>query len=118
MLKEGEKGNPSPREVRMASSPGLEIEIASDSNPEQKHNPSNFDPAAAAVNDYVIDVFSASAYGDLLKLRRFVEKEKASLSNPDGNGYYALQWASLNNYSDIVQYIIEVDYTWFKISRV
>ncbi|CAA6653505.1 unnamed protein product [Spirodela intermedia] len=91
----------------MASSPSLEIEIASDSNAEQKRNPSGFVPAAAVVDDYVVDIFSASAYGDLLKLRRFVEEEKASLLNPDGNGYYALQWASLNNYSDIAQYIIE-----------
>ncbi|KAL0356973.1 UNVERIFIED_CONTAM: protein S-acyltransferase 24 [Sesamum calycinum] len=30
-----------------------------------------------------------------------------SLSQPDGNGYYPLQWAALNNFADIVQYIIE-----------
>ncbi|XP_011030252.1 PREDICTED: probable protein S-acyltransferase 23 [Populus euphratica] len=62
-------------------------------------------PNGSAVN--VIDVFSASAYGDLDKLRKFVEEDKASLSNPDGNGYYALQWASLNNFPDVAQYIIE-----------
>ncbi|KAJ6299188.1 hypothetical protein OIU76_020206 [Salix suchowensis] len=62
-------------------------------------------PNGVAVN--VIDVFSASAYGDFDKLRKFVEEDKASLSTPDGNGYYALQWASLNNFPDVAQYIIE-----------
>ncbi|KAH8519843.1 hypothetical protein Peur_038767 [Populus x canadensis] len=62
-------------------------------------------PNGVAAN--VIDVFSASAYGDLDKLRKFVEEDKASLSTPDGNGYYALQWASLNNFPDVAQYIIE-----------
>lgn len=62
-------------------------------------------PNGVAVN--VIDVFSASAYGDLDKLRKFVEEDKASLSTPDGNGYYALQWASLNNFPDVARYIIE-----------
>lgn len=55
----------------------------------------------------VIDVFSASAYGDFEKLRKFVEEDGVSLSEPDGNGYYALQWASLNNFPDLVQYIVE-----------
>ncbi|EOX97299.1 Palmitoyltransferase TIP1, putative isoform 1 [Theobroma cacao] len=55
----------------------------------------------------VIDVFSASAYGDFDKLRKFVEEDGASLTTPDGNGYYALQWAALNNFPDIAQYITE-----------
>ncbi|CAH1414992.1 unnamed protein product [Lactuca virosa] len=56
----------------------------------------------------VFDVFSASAYGDLLKLRKFVEDDVVSLSQPDANGYYPLQWASVNNFPDVAQYIIEV----------
>ncbi|MBA0793222.1 hypothetical protein Gohar_017640, partial [Gossypium harknessii] len=55
----------------------------------------------------IIDVFSASAYGDFDKLRKFVEEDGASLATPDGNSYYALQWAALNNFSDIAQYIID-----------
>ncbi|CAH1414993.1 unnamed protein product [Lactuca virosa] len=55
----------------------------------------------------VFDVFSASAYGDLLKLRKFVEDDVVSLSQPDANGYYPLQWASVNNFPDVAQYIIE-----------
>ncbi|OMO75359.1 Zinc finger, DHHC-type, palmitoyltransferase [Corchorus capsularis] len=55
----------------------------------------------------IIDVFTASAYGDFDKLRKFVEEDGASVTTPDGNGYYALQWAALNNFLDIAQYIIE-----------
>ncbi|MQL94559.1 hypothetical protein Taro_027210 [Colocasia esculenta] len=90
----------------------LEIEIVSDSKPAQKvGNPSvaageAAAPAAAAPN-HIVDVFSASAYGDLQVLRRYVEEDGVSLSKPDANGYYALQWAALNNYSDVAQYIIE-----------
>ncbi|KAF3435835.1 hypothetical protein FNV43_RR22927 [Rhamnella rubrinervis] len=55
----------------------------------------------------VFDVFSASAYGDFEKLRKFVEEDGASVSEPDVHGYYPLQWAALNNFPDIAQYIIE-----------
>ena len=56
----------------------------------------------------VIDVFGASAYGDFEKLRKLVEEDGVSLSKPDGNGYHAIQWAALNNFAAIVQYIVEV----------
>lgn len=78
----------------MASS---EIEVVSSDSKTQK-NPTEVP---------VIDVFSASAYGDFQKLRKFVEQDGASLSNPDVHGYYALHWAALNNFPDIAQYIIE-----------
>lgn len=55
----------------------------------------------------ILDVFTASIHGDLQKLRFFVEREGASVSNPDFNGYYALQWASLNNFHHIVLYLIQ-----------
>ncbi|XP_050261383.1 probable protein S-acyltransferase 23 [Quercus robur] len=84
----------------MASSE-IEIVSASDSNAQQQ-NP-NEEVSVAPV----IDVFSASAYGDFDKLRKFVEEDGASLSQPDLNGYYALQWAALNNFPHIVQYIVE-----------
>lgn len=85
----------------MASS---EIEVvSSESKTQSEQSPNNNAPT-------VIDVFSASAYGDFEKLRKFVEQDGASLSKPDGNGYYALQWAALNNFADIAQYIIEVVY--------
>ena len=53
------------------------------------------------------DVYTAAAYGDLEKLQRLVE-EGCSLSDPDGLGYHALQWAALNNRTAAAQYIIEV----------
>ncbi|XP_022748621.1 probable protein S-acyltransferase 23 [Durio zibethinus] len=82
----------------MASS---EIEVLSlESEPKtQQQNPTQ--------QIAVVDVFSASAYGDFHKLRKFVEEDGASLITPDSNGYYALQWAAFNNLSDIAQYIIE-----------
>lgn len=77
-----------------------EIEVVS-SDSRAQQNPG---PGEVAVND----VFSAAAYGDFEKLRKFVEEDGASLSQPDANGYYTLQWAALNNFPDIVQYILEV----------
>lgn len=56
----------------------------------------------------ITDVFSASAYGDLHQLKRLVEHNNSSVSLPDANGFYALQWAALNNSLDVAQYIIEV----------
>ncbi|XVF88270.1 hypothetical protein PTKIN_Ptkin19aG0036700 [Pterospermum kingtungense] len=53
------------------------------------------------------DVYTAAAYGDLEKLHRLVESEGCSVSEPDGLGYYALQWAALNNRTAAAQYIIE-----------
>ncbi|XP_042444392.1 protein S-acyltransferase 24-like isoform X1 [Zingiber officinale] len=53
------------------------------------------------------DVYTAAAYGDLEKLQRLVEVEGCSVSEPDGAGYYALQWAALNNRTAVIQYIIE-----------
>lgn len=54
------------------------------------------------------DIYTAAAYGDLEKLHRLVESEGCSVSKPDGLGYYALQWAALNNRTAAAQYIIEV----------
>ncbi|CAK9315668.1 unnamed protein product [Citrullus colocynthis] len=78
----------------MASS---EIEVVASPNSKSQTNP----------EVAIMDVYSASAYGDFQKVRSFVEEHGASLSVPDSNGYYALQWAALNNFPDIVQYIIE-----------
>ena len=66
--------------------------------------------AAVAEPDPVVDVYSAAAYGDLERLRGFVERggAAAALREPDGNGYHALQWAALNNYPHVALYLIEV----------
>ena len=90
----------------MASTPA-EIEVVADPKAQQNGIPAGGDTAV----DLVVDVYSASAYGDLEKLRSFVERHGQSVARPDGNGYYALQLAALNNYADIAEYIIEVVYT-------
>ncbi|KZV54960.1 hypothetical protein F511_37850 [Dorcoceras hygrometricum] len=65
--------------------------------------------AAVVVEDESLrnDVYTAAAYGDMEKLQRLVESEGCSVSEPDGLGYYALQWAALNNRTAAAQYIIE-----------
>lgn len=59
------------------------------------------------------DVYTAAAYGDLEKLQRLVEEEGCSVSEPDSLGYFALQWAALNNRTAAAQYIIEVPHFSF-----
>lgn len=56
------------------------------------------------------DVYTAAAHGDVEKLRRLVEEEKCSVSQPDSSGYYALQWSALNNRSAAAQYLLEVSF--------
>uniref|UniRef100_A0A2P2M1H2 protein S-acyltransferase n=1 Tax=Rhizophora mucronata TaxID=61149 RepID=A0A2P2M1H2_RHIMU len=53
------------------------------------------------------DVYTAAAYGDMEKLQRLVDSDGCSVAEPDGLGYYALQWAALNNRTAAAQYIIE-----------
>ncbi|CAH9079753.1 unnamed protein product [Cuscuta europaea] len=79
-----------------------EIEFAPDAK-DQKSSTGQQNPNQVVV----VDVHTASAYGDFQKLRKFVENDGVSLAHPDENGYYPLQWAALNNFADIVQYIIE-----------
>ncbi|XP_061350807.1 protein S-acyltransferase 24 isoform X1 [Gastrolobium bilobum] len=72
-------------------------------------------PASASASDADVvteeslrnDVYTAAAYGDLEKLHRLVEQEGCPVTEPDGLGYYALQWAALNNRTAAAQYIIE-----------
>ncbi|KAL5988372.1 putative protein S-acyltransferase 23 [Asimina triloba] len=80
-----------------------EIEIVTESKTDGNPSP----PNGVEPTVIIADVFSASAYGNLEKLRKFLEVDGVSLSKPDANGYYALQWASLNNYPHVAQYIIE-----------
>ncbi|CAN0920902.1 Probable protein S-acyltransferase 23 [Linum grandiflorum] len=95
----------------MASS---EIEVVSPSESiaqqqqQQQQNGIQHDQSPSAADAAnVTNIYSASGYGDLEKLRYFVEQEGASVSVPDGHGYYALQWAALGNYTHLAQYIIE-----------
>ena len=47
------------------------------------------------------------------KLLNFVKKEGVLLTHQDGNGYYPLQWAALNNFTDTVHYVIQVNLQTF-----
>ncbi|XP_042417823.1 probable protein S-acyltransferase 23 [Zingiber officinale] len=85
-----------------------EIDVVVDSKYQQNGlNPSSNPGPGASISELVVDVCSASIYGDLEKLRGFVERDGQSVSLPDGNGFYALQWAALNNFPNIALYIIE-----------
>ncbi|KAJ6408138.1 hypothetical protein OIU84_011442 [Salix udensis] len=68
---------------------------------------SNNEIAVVGEDSLKNDVYTAAAYGDLEKLHRLVESEGCSVSVPDNLGYYALQWAALNNRTAAAQYIIE-----------
>lgn len=59
------------------------------------------------------DVYTAAAYGDMEKLERLVERENCSVSEPDALGYFALQWAALNNRTAAARYILEVFLFYF-----
>ncbi|KAL9223942.1 hypothetical protein vseg_000025 [Gypsophila vaccaria] len=53
------------------------------------------------------DVYTAAAYGDMEKLERLVVREGCSVTETDGLGYYALQWAALNNRTAAARFILE-----------
>lgn len=89
-----------------------EIEVVDDDevhqsrgNDDHQQPSSSSSPAEETLRN---DVYTAAAYGDLEKLQRLVEHEGCPVSEPDGLGYYALQWAALNNRAAAAQYIIEV----------
>ncbi|XP_074583364.1 putative protein S-acyltransferase 23 isoform X2 [Curcuma longa] len=85
-----------------------EIDVVVDSKSQQNGlKPSSNSGPGVSASELVVDVCSASAYGDLEKLRGFVERDGQSVSLPDGNGYYALQWAALNNFPNVALYVIE-----------
>ncbi|KAJ6852204.1 protein S-acyltransferase 24 [Iris pallida] len=82
----------------------VEEEIAGGGAPAAADAAAGPDPPAEELKN---DVYTAAAYGDLEKLQRLVEAEGCSVTDPDGGGYYALQWAALNNRTAAAQYIIE-----------
>ncbi|KAI4377733.1 hypothetical protein MLD38_015313 [Melastoma candidum] len=84
-----------------------EIEVVDESPAEQPSAGKGGVEGAVEEEGLRNDVYTAAAYGDMEKLRRLVESEGCSVSEPDGLGYYALQWAALNNRVAAAQYIIE-----------
>ncbi|KAI4344211.1 hypothetical protein L6164_011462 [Bauhinia variegata] len=88
-----------------------EIEVVEEVQSRDQQSPASADGPGAGnqIGEESLrnDVYAAAAYGDMEKLQRLVEQEGCSVSEPDGLGYYALQWAALNNHSAAAQYIIE-----------
>lgn len=86
-----------------------EIEVVEEvqSRRDQQSPPSSSSSAVVGEVASRNDVYTAAAYGDLEKLHRLVEIEGCLVNEPDGLGYYALQWAALNNRTAAAQYIIE-----------
>ena len=52
-------------------------------------------------------VWKAAAYGDFEKLRELSDAEPEALHRPDEQGFYALQWASLNNRVAVLTYLLD-----------
>ena len=88
----------------------VEEDVVAQSNDRESAavNGGNSNNGVAGEDSLRNDVYTAAAYGDLEKLQRLVESEGCSVSVPDNLGYYALQWAALNNRTAAAQYIIEV----------
>ncbi|KAK9697904.1 hypothetical protein RND81_08G068500 [Saponaria officinalis] len=92
-----------------------EIEVVEEPSPSSsseitlKHSAPSSSAAAAADDAESMrdDVYTAAAYGDMEKLERLVEREGCSVTETDGLGYYALQWAALNNRTAAARFILE-----------
>jgi palmitoyltransferase len=52
-------------------------------------------------------VWKAAAFGDFEKLRELAEAEPEALHRPDDQGFYALQWAALNNRVAVLTYLLD-----------
>ena len=55
----------------------------------------------------VDDIWKACAYGDLEKLRDFVESDPQLVNRPDATGFLPLQWAALNNRVSVATLLLE-----------
>ncbi|KAF7104680.1 hypothetical protein CFC21_105560 [Triticum aestivum] len=86
-----------------------EIEVLEDTTAAAAATPAEVPVAAAVAEEEALkdDVYTAAAYGDLEKLQRLVEAEGRPVGGTDASGYYALQWAVLNNRVAAAQYILE-----------
>ena len=52
-------------------------------------------------------MWKAAAYGDFDTLKRLADETPGILKTPDGQGYYCLQWAALNNRVAIITYLLD-----------
>lgn len=56
---------------------------------------------------YCRPVWKAAAYGDFEKLRELAEADPDALHRPDEQGFFALQWAALNNRVAVLTYLLD-----------
>lgn len=52
-------------------------------------------------------MWKAAAYGDFEKLRELSEAAPDTLHLPDDQGFFALQWAALNNRVAVLTYLLD-----------
>lgn len=52
-------------------------------------------------------VWKAAAYGDFDKLRELAQADPEALHRPDDQGFFALQWAALNNRVAVLTYLLD-----------
>lgn len=76
--------------------------------------PSTATAAAATAADlppprppHCCPVWKAAAYGDFEKLRELAEADPDALHRPDEQGFFALQWAALNNRVAVLTYLLD-----------
>ncbi len=52
-------------------------------------------------------MWKAAAYGDFEKLRELAQADPEALHRPDEQGFYALQWAALNNRVAVLTHLLD-----------
>lgn len=52
-------------------------------------------------------VWKAAAYGDFEALKRLEDAKPGLIKQPDEHGYYAVQWAALNNRVAVLTYLAD-----------
>jgi len=60
----------------------------------------------SAMVENIDSISKACAYGDLEKLKGFVEDDPGCVNRPDESGYYPLQWAALNNRAQEASFLL------------
>lgn len=60
-----------------------------------------------APNETIDTVWKAAAYGDFEKLRELAQADPEALHRPDEQGFFALQWAALNNRVAVLTHLLD-----------
>ncbi|KAL4430689.1 hypothetical protein ABPG75_005945 [Micractinium tetrahymenae] len=61
----------------------------------------------ATSSETIDTVWKAAAYGDFEKLRELAQADPEALHRPDDQGFYALQWAALNNRVAVLTHLLD-----------